>query len=462
MSSITFSGLASGIDTSTLITSLVSRERSAKVAPLENKISRYEDTKDSLTKLKSLLNNLKSNVEKFRTLSGGILSKTTLSSDETILSTSTSNIAGQGNYDITVKELAKTGSFSFSSRFLTASDKIAPELVGSDTITISVGTEETELTITSETTIQNVIDGFNALNKNGQASLINVGTSTSQSLALMVTSKEAGLTKGEISITVGEKLKASNLSLDPTLGKLSQAQNAKLSIAGLADDIERSSNTISDLIPGISFKLNAIGTVNISTSVDTENTSSVVNDFVDTLNEVVSYIKENDLISTTQNGKETKIVYGSLSSTSIDENVLSALRASLSNSRTSGGSVNILSELGITTKRDGTLAFDENKFKEALVKDSNSVERIFTNLGEDLGGVNGKIYQLTGFNAVIDQGINTLSNQISDTNNKISSIESSLAKYEARLTRKYAGLESLVGKLNAQSSSLISLLGSMW
>ena len=57
MSSVTFSGLASGIDSSALIESLIAQQRKARVTPLENKISKYQDTKDSLTELKSLLNN---------------------------------------------------------------------------------------------------------------------------------------------------------------------------------------------------------------------------------------------------------------------------------------------------------------------------------------------------------------------------------------------------------------------
>ena len=104
MSSVTFSGLASGIDSSALIESLIAQQRKARVTPLENKISKYQDTKDSLTELKSLLNNLKDAADKFKTLEGGVLSKTTSSTDESVLSTSTSNLAALGNYDVTVKE----------------------------------------------------------------------------------------------------------------------------------------------------------------------------------------------------------------------------------------------------------------------------------------------------------------------------------------------------------------------
>ena len=166
-------------------------------------------------------------------------------------------------------------------------------------------------------------------------------------------------------------------------------------------------------------------------------------------------------MSSEKEGEDTKIIYGSLSSTSLDENILSTIKNALTNSRTSGGSVNILSEVGITTNRDGTISFDADKFEEALSKDSNSVNKIFTNLGEELGGVTGKIYQFTGFNALIDQGINNLTTQINDTNNKIGNLESYLSRYEQSLTIKYANLEALMGKLNSQQNSLSSIIASI-
>ena len=90
-----------------------------------------------------------------------------------------------------------------------------------------------------------------------------------------------------------------------------------------------------------------------------------------------------------------------------------------------------------------------------------SVNKIFTNLGEELGGVTGKIYQFTGFNALIDQGINNLTTQINDTNNKIGNLESYLSRYEQSLTIKYANLEALMGKLNSQQNSLSSIIASI-
>ena len=104
-STVSFSGLASGIDSASLIEATIAQQRKARVTPIENKISSYNETKDALSKLKTLLNDLKSASESFRMINGGSLSKTVQSSDETILQATASNSANIGNYEITVTSM---------------------------------------------------------------------------------------------------------------------------------------------------------------------------------------------------------------------------------------------------------------------------------------------------------------------------------------------------------------------
>ncbi len=461
MSTVTFSGLASGIDSASLIESLISQQRSAKIKPLEEKVSKYEDTQDSLDTLKGLLAKLKSTSEEFRIISGGALSKNATSSDESVATVSSSNLANTGNYEIAVNQLAKAGSFSFSSRFLSNSSLLASDMTGSDTINITVGDKTTSITVNNSTTVESFVEQFNSNSSNAKASLINVGSSSTPQYALMINSNNSGTQEGTILIEVGESITNANASLDPVVGTLSQAQDANLSIAGLADNIQRSSNTISDLIPGLTLKLSSTGTANLATTISTEDTAEKVQNFVDAFNDVVSYIKENDAISTETDGDDLKITYGSLSNTSLDENILSKIKESLRGTRTSGGSVNILAEMGITTKRDGTLNFDTNTFEEALNKDSSSVEKLLTSLGDEFGAVDGTIAKFTRYNGLIDQGITNFSNRIKTANNKISSYKSYLSKYEERLTTKYANLESLISKLNSQQTALSLILSGL-
>lgn len=460
-STVSFSGLASGIDSASLIEATIAQQRKARVTPIENKISSYNETKDALSKLKTLLNDLKSASESFRMINGGSLSKTVQSSDETILQATASNSANIGNYEITVSSLAKTGTFSFAERFSSYGSLLASGLVGTKNIDVTVGNETISVEVDSTTTLESFVTKYNALSKNGEASVINVGTTSNPSYALMITSSETGTEKGAISINVADEIIAANEKLDPTKGSLSQAQNLKLSIAGVAENIERTSNTISDLLPGVTFKANSTGTVNIQTDIDSDTTLDKVQNFVDAFNKVVEYIREQDEITSEKDGDNLNVIYGALSSTTLDENILSTLRSAISQARSTSGGVRIFSELGITTKQDGTLAFDEETFKSALARDSKGVSELLTNVGEDLGAVNGKIFQFVGYNMLIDQSVSNLDTQISNSNDKIATLESYLSKYEERLNKKYANLEVLMSKLQAQQNTLTGVLASL-
>jgi flagellar hook-associated protein 2 len=168
------------------------------------------------------------------------------------------------------------------------------------------------------------------------------------------------------------------------------------------------------------------------------------------------YVQENDLVSVGSAGEEA--VFGPLAGTSLDDSLLTALRSAISGSSTSGGLLNTLADLGVTTERDGTLKFDTSKFKEAVAKDPESVRSITRNLGETLAGIDGTIAQYTRFNGLIDIAEQSNQSLIDSYNTKIADLEKALAQQEQLLTAQYARLESVIGKMNSQQSSLASLI----
>lgn len=180
--------------------------------------------------------------------------------------------------------------------------------------------------------------------------------------------------------------------------------------------------------------------------------------FVDAYNDVVRYISEKDAITQEQNGPEIVNIFGPLAGSSVDENVLSSLRSSITSSGKSGGTVNIFADLGITTERDGTLKFDRDKFSTALSSDPEGVRTITQNLGENLSAVDGTIAQYIRFNGIIGLAETSNSDRISTLNDRITNVESLLAKQKDNLTSQYARLEALIGKLNSQQSALSGIL----
>ncbi len=464
MALINFSGIASGIDSSSLIKALLDKERAARISPLEKKVSSLEDTNSAFGELSDLLSKLKTSSAKFRALNGSAISKSVTSSDETVATATASGAATNGQYTLTVSTLAKNGTYSFNDRFASDTTAIDSGIVDGDpavdrTVTVTLGTgaeqESIGIELTSTTTAGEFVTQFNAQSTQGSASLVNVGTSASPSYAIVISSNNEGTEEGQIGVSVGSSITGAGAF---TAGTLSQATDATFTVSGISGTITRSSNTVNDVISGVSLNLSEVGAATVTVGNDSSATAATLQEFVDAYNEVVNYVRENDLVTREESGSEVSNLFAPLASTSIDENILSALRSSLGSATTSGGAVSVLADLGITTQRDGTLKFDTDTFNTALADDPNGVQAITEALGEDLASVGGTIDQFIQFGGLIDQSENSNKTEITSANSRIAEIEQNLSRQEESLIRQFARLESLIGQLNSQQSALSGLL----
>lgn len=461
---VNFSGLASGIDSSALIKAILDQQRKAQIDPLETRVQEYQDTNDALGELKDLLSTLSSKLASFRVVNGGALSKLASSSDETVASATAANGASSGSYTLSVSQLATNGSLSLDARYASSStaalatiNDLAPAADRTATITVGSGAdqESVDVVMTSTMTIQDFVNSFNESSEKAEASLVNVGTSSSPSYAIVINSYETGEEEGELAISGGAQVSA--WATDHTL---SQATNAEFTLSGIDGTIERASNSIADVIGGVNLNLSATGTTTISVSTDSASTASRVRDFVDAYNEMVAFIEENDLVSQESDGGEIENIFGALAGTSIDENLVSSLRSALAGAGTSGRTVNILADLGITTQRDGTLAFDEDTFDEAISNDAEGVRIVLEDLGETTASTDGTIAQFSRYNGLIDVTTNTNLSQITSLQDRITEVEKRLAQQEESLIARFAALERIIGGLTSQQNALASLLPS--
>ena len=99
---VSFSGIASGIDTTSLIKAVLDRQRATRITPLENKRAADQEANSTFTELKALLDKLSDSAQGFRSLNGGAVAKQATSSDETVSSVAASNAAASGTYNISV------------------------------------------------------------------------------------------------------------------------------------------------------------------------------------------------------------------------------------------------------------------------------------------------------------------------------------------------------------------------
>ncbi len=460
---ISFSGIASGIDTASLIKATLDSQRQVRIQPLQTQITSLTDTDDSLGSLRTLLDKFKSAVDKFRLVNGGALSKNGTSSDETKVSATASNGATNATYSVSVGQLARAATFSFNDRFSDTDTAINSGIndaapAADRTISVDIGSgsdlQTVDIALTSGTTSAQFVSQFNNATTKAQASLVNVGTTTSPSYAVVINSLNQGSDKGQLSVSVGSAVSGAGSFSGSTL---TQAQNAQFGVSGISGTITRQSNDVTDVISNLTLSLRGTGSATVSVSDDTTSSTQNVQDFVTAYNDILKYVTDNNSVTRNEDGKEVSNVFGPLAKTSVDNSVVSSLRSALSSVSLSGNTVNTLADLGITTQRDGTLKFDTTVFSNATLSDSGSSATLLQNLGETLGAVDGTIAQFSRFGGLIDAQVNSNKSQITSLSNRVTDIEKFLAQEEQSMTARFSRLESLIGKLNSQQNSLSSL-----
>ena len=369
MSSINFLGSYSGIDMS-VIDQLVEAERAkgVKFTNQKQKIEREKNAwKDINTRLDSLFKNLEtlSKKETFesRTVTSNV--KESLS-----LSVNAGKNAAVGEYRVAVEQLAKStrltgeqvnvesiydelnmnGEFSFTVEGETPEDKI----------TYKIG-------VTSKDSLKNIADKINE--KTGesgiQASIVDK--------RIILTDTNMGdrtieVEKNELSQSLGFTEEAN----------LDKGQSAIFYINGLK--IERDTNTISDAIEGLTFKLTNVHQGSdselITVASDTEKMTQAVTEFVEQYNSLMNQIStQMDVGDPSLEDNKTGALTGDGALMRLQSGLRSLLTRNLEGDFS--GEIKNVEDLGITIDRDGIATFDETVFNEVLQNDPTNVARFF-------------------------------------------------------------------------------------
>ena len=313
MASIESLGLGSGVLTTDLVEQIIGAEREVSELRLdrrqeliEAKITAYGEIKGLMSTMQSSVNNLASPSAAGATLA--------TSSNEDILTVTTSTTADPGNYSVEVLNTAKshslaTGTFNSFDEIvgtgeLTFSfgtnnyDEVTGDITGQD-----VNTDRPTRTITideSNRTLSGIRDAINNADMGVRASIINDGVGfrllmtsddTGSSNAMRIEARDDSgnlLTNGLASMAFNE-LQAGPDNLEQT----SRGENAQLSVNGLT--ITRESNNVDEVIKGVTINLKSadVGTqVSIGVSPDTDKLSENIQGFVDAYNNLKQFVDD--------------------------------------------------------------------------------------------------------------------------------------------------------------------------
>ncbi|TLS17599.1 MAG: flagellar cap protein [Betaproteobacteria bacterium] len=436
---ISSAGVGSGLDVASLITQLVQAERTnltameTKKETFNSQISAYGQIKSSLEAFKTAVGNLK--------LSSDFSVSKATSSNTDLLTATADSTAAAGTYDIKVTQLAQAGVQASASQ---ASAKTA--MGASGTFTLTAGDKSFDITLESTDTLENIRDKINSAVLTGDDETQELATATivntGNGYKLVVASSERG-TENAVSID-------SNLST--ALGGFTAtqtAQNSKFTVNGL--EIERATNSVDDVIDGVTLNLvKADTTTSLTLTVgkDTDAITTKVNAFISAYNSLASTISDLHKKGGTleADNTATSVLYQLQSVFNVPANI-------------AGSDVNYLAQVGISFKKDGTLALDSTAFTKALKNNGDAVTALFTDTEK---GFAQRLYDsasdLLGTNGLVASRVSGLNSRISILDTNIDRETVRLDNYETRLRKQYSALDSLMGTLKNTSSYLSSAL----
>lgn len=445
-------GIGSGMDINGIVSQLVAVEGQ----PQFNAISRQETAAKAqvsgLGSLKSALSTFQTAVRKLNDVN---LFKTHLStsSHENILKVTAGAGSIAGSHTLKVLELAKAQKSVAAAEFTGASD-----VVGSGTMTFSVGNKTPfSLTIDSNNnTLAGIRDAINgATDNNGvTASIINVDSGTPGGgtvSKLVLTAKDTGLANG-FSVSVAGDADLSRLDSSTPANYSGQAAvDARILVDGQA--VTRSSNTISDVLQGVTLNLQSVAVdteVNIGIKLDNEAIKKTITDFVAAYNTMASTTASLGKFAGNDGGK-----HGALLGDSILRNIRNDLRQQTSFPVSSASSAfNTLKSIGIDIDKDGVMSMDGSALDKALATNLSSVSDVFSSSDGVANRLNTKVMQYLQTGGALDTRQTSLNKQLKALGEKRDSVQLRLDNVQKSLMKQFIAMDIAVGRFQSTGSFL--------
>ena len=336
----------------------------------------------------------------------------------------------------------------------------SPVTIGGVTFTpgssLAVGTVDfTSVTTTSTATASDLASALNSYGGPAVAAAVDLGGS--QGARLMLTASATG-TAGALTVTGtgGLSSLASGLSVNRA------ASDAVVQMGGMT--ITRSSNSITDLIPGATIQLlqaDPAGTpvgsgtdVTLTIGRDPSGTSQKAQALVDAVNGVFSQVgKLTSYDQTTKTG-------GPLLGDSRPRQLVNDLNSALG-SVTGDGKTLTLAQIGIQIQRDGTYTFDAAQMASQLAADPNGTVALLSKAANAVATV-----QQAATGTLTTTGwIKTAQDGAAET---VKSLQASIDDWTTRLatiqdtyTKQFTALDVAVNSLRQQQNWLTGQLSSL-
>ncbi len=429
--------LSSGIDVNAMVSALMDLEK-IPLGRLEKSKTVYDSQLSNYTHLTNLLTKFTDSIANIETMLSTHSYKANSSNEQVLSAALSGNVFSAGVYTVDITQLATA--HQLASTVFPAKDN-ALNIAG--TLNIATGSDNFSLTINSDDTLEKIRDHINTSfnNKGVNASILaTTAVDGSAEFRLVLTSKETGLTQ-QMTLS-GDSLILASLDITNTL---STANDASFTIDGL--NVVRSSNTISDLLDGITLTLNAQSSATLTLSPDNINQADNIKkglmSVVDAYNALIDLIDRNESTTSTRDS-----TYGSiklrLRNTMEQSLGEGSIQTWLDMGIKTASSTKLTNDNGVEYFTTGKLKVDDALCSAAINEHYQSIGDFFTTTDGFISTMRTTIDNVRKEGGIISNRESNIKHQEKVLDHKIDREESRLETQKENLTKQYAALNTYI------------------
>lgn len=309
-------------------------------------------------------------------------------------------------------------------------------------------------------TPEGVVAAINSKNAGVKAELVNTGNAL-KPYKILVT--------GATGVTQDFSLSSATPEVNfSAIAGYERATDAVFSVNGIA--MTRNNNVVTDAIAGVTLNLRSAttGAAILDLARDTAGLKTKMTDLV------TAYNDASDLLNQVSDPKSTLDTYGA---TLVGDSTVRMVRQQLRSliqgtSSTPGSSVSALWQLGFSLDEKGVMSLDSTKLDTALQSNFNDVVKSLTGNQENLSAYSNAPAGLMGdavrkITGLLDKSgpLMSQSESVSTQNTKyqkdLTDLQTRMDALLARYTKQFAAMDTLVGQINTQKTSLKSTFDGM-
>ncbi|WP_435104265.1 flagellar filament capping protein FliD [Arhodomonas sp. AD133] len=466
MSTITSLGIGSGLDINKTVSDLVSAEREPVAQRLNEKQQEYETRFSAYGALKSAVSVFRDSLDALGN-ENTYVQRSAESSNSDIFTANATESALDGSYSIEV--LARAQAHKLTS----AADKNWSEgsTIGTGTLTVSSGGSSFDVEIDSNNnTLAGIRDAINGAESNSgvTASIINVDNSNGDTEARLVLTADDPGADNAVTVAVSgdgdgndsDGAGLSALRYDATANNLTESQaatDAEIKVDG--QTATRSSNSIDDVIAGVSIDLEKAEPGTVETLTVERNDGDVrtaIDDLVNGYNTLMKTV--GNLTKYNKETEEAAVLLGDAATRGLELQLRQGLTDAVSEL---DGDIRSLADIGVSVGADRQLSVDSERLDTVLSENLDEVKALFT--GDD--GVASRLEGITDAymdeGGVIDSRQEGLQDRLEGIAEQRETLDRRMSNLEQRYLNQFIAMDQIVAQMNATQDRLTQGLASL-